>query len=366
MKPSHLVELNQAPGMRMSESPDQFLPSLGEVHRAFGLEPGERASLDTGRTRINRIVSGEDQRLLIVVGPCSVHDPKAVLEYAGKLAPLAKQYQDRLEVVLRCYVEKPRTTIGWKGLVYDPHLDGSHDLYHGLMASRQLMRDCARLGLPLATEALSPMIADYLQDLVSWTAIGARTTESQTHREMASGLSSAVGFKNGTDGGLEVAIQAMQSAAHGHVFPSMSHCGRPAIRATAGNPNLHLVLRGGRSGPNHDVASVGRAVDSLRKAGLRDRVMIDCSHDNSGKDYRRQGEVVRSLLPRLREKEHGILGLMLESFLEPGKQPIGAELAYGVSVTDGCIGWTETQNLLAMLYTASAPSQVDQGVLATR
>lgn len=328
------------------------LPSPVQLQHDFALHPDAVAYMERQRQDINAIVQGHDPRLLVVVGPCSLHDTDGALEYGKHLSRLAPKLSDRLLIVMRAYVEKPRTTLGWKGLVYDPHLDGSHDLMEGLVRSRKLMVELVEAGLPLATEALSPMISDYLQDLVSWTAIGARTTESQLHREMASGLASAVGFKNGTDGHFGVALQAMQASQAGHVFPSLSYCGRPEIRRTAGNPNVHLVLRGGRQGPNYQRRFVQEACTALSAEGLPSRVMIDCSHDNSQKDYRRQREVVVDVAGQLADGESGIMGVMIESYLREGKQALACPLDYGVSITDGCLGWDETETLLQVLHDA--------------
>lgn len=345
-----MTQLTQSlASMRSAVTP---LPSPVQLQQDFVLRPESVIQMIRQREAINAIVQGRDRRLLVVVGPCSLHDGDGAREYGQRLSRLVPDLSDRLLVVMRAYVEKPRTTLGWKGLVYDPHLDGSHDLMEGLMRSRQLMVDLVEMGLPLATEALSPMIADYLQDLVSWTAIGARTTESQLHREMASGLPSAVGFKNGTDGQFEVALQAMQASRAGHVFPSLSYCGRPEVRRTDGNPNVHLVLRGGRQGPNYFPEQVQSACAALRNEGLPAGVMIDCSHDNSLKDYRRQRGVIENVALQLAGGELGILGVMIESYLREGKQPLACPLEYGVSITDGCLGWEDTEQQLQRLYQA--------------
>ncbi len=333
---------------------DDHLPSARQLAERYPVSPALREQLREQREQINAILDGRDQRLLVVIGPCSVHDVDAACEYGRKLAAIQEQHQDRLLLVMRAYVEKPRTTIGWKGLVYDPHLDGRNDMALGLSEARRLMVTLAEMGLPLATEALSPIVSDYLQDLVSWTAIGARTTESQLHREMASGLSSSVGFKNGTDGGVDIAIQAMQSARAPHAYPTLSTCGRPQLRRTQGNPHVHMVLRGGGQKPNYDEASVKRYSRSLEQHGLPTRLMVDCSHDNSGKDYRQQGRVVAEVARQLSGGHSPIMGVMIESYLNEGKQKVCAAepLQYGVSITDGCIGWAETETVLADLYEA--------------
>lgn len=309
-------------------------------------EGAERTVVD-GRETIQRILDGRDPRLLVVVGPCSIHDVDAALDYARRLRRLADQVQDSLYIVMRVYFEKPRTTVGWKGLAYDPGLNGSGDMALGLRLSRQLMRDIASLGLPVATELLQPMLAPYLEDLLAWVAIGARTTESQLHRELASGLDAAVGFKNATSGDVKVALDAMQAAAHPHQHFGLAGDGRPVMRETAGNPHTHVVLRGGHGGPNHDAGSVQACRQALQAAGLTPRLMVDCSHANACKDHRRQGEVLRDVLAQRLAGENSLMGLMLESYLEEGRQALEpATLRYGVSVTDACLGWEATEALL--------------------
>ncbi len=345
------VQINGAVSESMTED---HLPSAHQLAERYPVSDALRQQLLSHREQINAILDGTDKRLLVVVGPCSIHDVDAAIEYGRKLAQLQAELNDKLLLVMRAYVEKPRTTVGWKGLVYDPHLDGRHDMALGLSEARRLMVSLAELGLPLATEALSPIVSDYLQDLVSWTAIGARTTESQLHREMASGLTSTVGFKNGTDGGVEVAIQAMQSARAPHAYPTLSACGRPQLRRTPGNPHVHLVLRGGAQKPNYDEASVKRYSKILEQHGMLPRMMVDCSHDNSGKDYRQQGNVVAEVARQLSLGHSPIMGVMIESHLKEGKQKVcpGQTLEYGVSITDGCIGWDETDAVLHMLHSA--------------
>ncbi len=302
-----------------------------------------------GRVAVRRILAGEDPRLLVVVGPCSIHDPLAALEYARRLAGLREQVADTLCLVMRVYFEKPRTTVGWKGLINDPHLDGTRDMMRGLRIARRLLLDVNELGLPAATELLGPVVPQYIADLVSWTAIGARTAESQTHREMASGLSMPVGFKNTTDGNLQVALDAMQAAGTPHTFLGMDDDARGAIVHTTGNPERHLVLRGGGGRTNFDAASVGEAAAMCRARGLPARVMIDCSHGNSSKDHTRQGMVFADLLAQLAGGSRDIMGAMIESHIHGGSQKLvqgTAGLAYGVSITDACLDWETTERIL--------------------
>ena len=323
------------------------LPTPGELRQALPLTPALAEQVATHRRAIRAILDGHDDRLLVVVGPCSIDDPEAALAYARRLAELAPKVADRLLLVMRVYVEKPRTTVGWKGLAYDPDLDGSGDMARGLHASRALMRDIAGLGLPVATELLQPMLAPYLDDLLAWVAIGARTTESQLHREVASGLEAVVGFKNGTGGELQVALDAMQSAAHPHRHFAMAEDGRPMVRETAGNPHTHLVLRGGHGEPNYSAAHVLAARRTLQAADLAPRLMVDCSHANARKDHRRQSEVLLDVLAQREAGDASLVGLMIESHLHEGKQPlVPGRLRYGVSVTDACIGWETTEHLL--------------------
>ncbi|SFR82277.1 3-deoxy-D-arabinoheptulosonate-7-phosphate synthase [Marinobacter daqiaonensis] len=305
--------------------------------------------IDTHRQAIRRILDGQDERLLVVVGPCSIHDEVAALEYGEKLAALADEVSDRMLIVMRAYLEKPRTTVGWKGLLYDPERTGDGNLAEGLIRSRRLLVNLAHLGLPLATEALSPMAMDYLDDLISWTAIGARTTESQIHRELVSGLPMPTGFKNGTDGSFAVAVNAMKSAAHSHHRIGFTQDGQPAMITTAGNPHTHLVLRGGRGITNYDADSVQAAVDALSTAGVNTSVMVDCSHDNACKQPERQPDIAREVIRQRRAGNHSIKGLMIESFLAQGRQDDGEELVYGQSITDPCLGWEDTEALLRSL-----------------
>ena len=306
-------------------------------------------SVVASRQSVARILDGRDPRLLVVVGPCSIHDVDGALEYGAKLASLRQELRPQFEIVMRVYFEKPRTTIGWKGLINDPHLDGSYAIETGLKRARRLLLDLTALGLPAATEFLDPIIPQYIDDLVSWAAIGARTTESQTHREMASGLSMPVGFKNGTDGSLQIALEAMISARSPHSFLGIDQDGVTSIIRTTGNPIGHVVLRGGRTRPNYDAASLREAEQQLRKAGLPSGLMVDCSHANSAKQHARQEEVWHSVVEQRLKGNRAIIGLMLESYLQEGSQPFprkASELSYGVSITDACLGWETTARML--------------------
>lgn len=306
------------------------------------------------RARIRNILNGSDRHLLVVVGPCSIHDVKAAREYAEKLAKFRDEVSDALEIVMRVYFEKPRTTIGWKGLINDPHLNGTFDINYGISMARGLLLDVANLGLPSATELLDPIVPQYLADLISWTAIGARTTESQTHREMSSGLSMPVGFKNGTDGSIDVAINALLSARQPHRFLGVNNDGRASIVTTTGNPDGHIVLRGGKQGPNYDHAHVEAIANRLRDRQLAPYLMIDCSHDNSGQDYKNQPIVLQDICEQVRDGQESIVGIMLESHLNRGKQPLKdlAKLEYGKSITDGCINFETTTEVLTDLANA--------------
>jgi len=306
-----------------------------------------------GREAVTRILNQQDSRLLVVVGPCSIHDPKAAMEYARKVSALRKEFADRMEIVMRVYFEKPRTTIGWKGLISDPHLDGSEDVESGLKIGRKLMLEITELGLPTATEFLDPIIPQYIADLVSWAAIGARTTESQTHRMMASGLSMPVGYKNATDGSLQIAIDAMGSAMNPHSFLGIDNDGFTSIIRTAGNPVGHVVLRGGRTRTNYDAQSIQDAEESLVKAKLPAVLMVDCSHANSLKQHAKQEDVFMSIVEQRASGTRSIIGVMIESNLFEGAQPIPKDLAhlkYGVSVTDACVGWDVTERMLRWGY----------------
>jgi 3-deoxy-7-phosphoheptulonate synthase len=315
------------------------LPAIEAVNRA----------VVASRERVTRILNQKDSRLLVVVGPCSIHDVTSALEYGARLNALRNELREQVEIVMRVYFEKPRTTIGWKGLINDPHLDGSYDIDTGLKRARRLLLELTAMGLPTATEFLDPIIPQYIDDLVTWAAIGARTTESQTHREMASGLSMPVGFKNGTDGSLQIALDAMISARSSHSFLGIDQDGVTSIIRTTGNPVGHIVLRGGRTRPNYDATSLAEAEEHLTKAGLPPVLMVDCSHANSGKQHTRQEEVWRSVIGQRVEGNRAIIGIMVESYLEEGNQPFPrplAELRYGVSITDACLGWEATERML--------------------
>jgi 3-deoxy-7-phosphoheptulonate synthase len=313
-----------------------------------------QALIERARAAITGILHGRDDRLLVVVGPCSIHDHDEAMDYARRLEAAAGALARELLVVMRIYFEKPRTTVGWKGYINDPRLDGSFRINEGLRRARELLLDVAALGLPSGTEFLDLLSPQYIADLVAWGAIGARTTESQSHRQLASGLSCPVGFKNGTDGGVQVAADAVVAARAPHAFMGMTKMGQAAIFETRGNDDGHVILRGGRSTPNYDAASVDAACAVLRKAGLREQVMIDCSHANSAKAHERQIEVARDAAARVARGERRILGLMLESHLEPGRQELhpGIPLKRGVSITDACIGWAQTEGLLHELADA--------------
>jgi 3-deoxy-7-phosphoheptulonate synthase len=306
------------------------------------------ATIAENRRQIEEIIQGTDRRFLAIVGPCSIHDPKDGLAYAQRLAQLQREVGDALFLVMRVYFEKPRTTVGWKGLVTDPNLDGSDDIAKGLRLARAFLLDVASLGLPAATEFLDPMVPQYIADLVSWAAIGARTTESQTHREMTSGLSMPVGFKNGTDGEYQSALDAMLSARHPHSFLGLSPQGVVSVIRTGGHPTTHLVLRGGRKGSNYDPGTLVEALGKMEKMSLTSRLLVDCSHANSNKQASAQGAVWDEILAFHRDKDPRVFGAMLESFLETGRQDFvaGQPLRPGLSITDPCLGWAETEQLI--------------------
>lgn len=311
----------------------------------------------TSRREVRDVLAGDDDRLLVIVGPCSVHDPEAALEYAGRLAAVAHELADDLMVVMRVYFEKPRTTVGWKGLINDPHLDGSHDVHHGLRLAREVLLGVLDAGVPAACEFLEPTSPQYIADAVSWGAIGARNAESQVHRQLASGLSMPVGFKNATDGDVQIAVDGCITAASEHTFFGMDSLGRAAAVETAGNPDCHVILRGGRSGPNYGADDVAAALAVARTSGrggvTEHGLVVDASHGNSGKSHVRQAEVVREVSARLAEGEQGITGLMMESFLVAGAQkPAPSGLVYGQSVTDACVDWGTTADLLQELAAA--------------
>ncbi len=316
----------------------------------------EEGAVAVSRTReeVIDILDGRDDRLLVVVGPCSIHDPSAALEYARRLKELADELGQDLRIVMRVYFEKPRTTVGWRGLINDPHLDGSFAVNDGLYIARRLLLDLVELGLPAGCEFLDPISPQFFSDTVTWAAIGARTTESQVHRNLASGLSMPVGFKNGTGGGVQMAVDAVRAAASPHSFLGVTEQGLAAIVTTHGNPDCHVVLRGGRSSPNYDPDSVRRTLDSLRSANLPLRVMMDASHGNSGKDYRCQPSVVREIVAQVAGGQAGIVGVMMESFLVEGRQDLTdkSHLVYGQSITDSCMGWEMTMRVLRELAEA--------------
>ena len=315
--------------------------------------PNAKRTVVEGRHAIQAILEGEDSRFLVISGPCSIHDESAALEYARRLYDLNQKYADRMLVVVRAYFEKPRTTVGWKGLLYDPHLNDTFDITTGLRKGRKLLLDVAEMGLPSATEFLDPIVPQYLSDLISWVAIGARTTESQTHRQMASGLSMPVGFKNGTDGSTKIAVDAIVSAQARHGFLGIDQSGRTAVIHTTGNPYGHLVLRGANDGPNFDPGSVSSAKRQLEIGGAAPHLVVDCSHGNCNKDYTKMHEAFESVVQQRVDGNDGIIGAMLESNLNPGSQKINGDfskLEYGVSITDPCIGWQETEDLLGWAY----------------
>ena len=334
-------------GLRPLISPAILMEDLPVTEHASNvIANARRATTD--------IVHGRDDRLLVVVGPCSIHDPKAALEYADRLQTVAERLAADLLVVMRVYFEKPRTTIGWKGLINDPHLDGSFDINNGLRAARRLLLDLAQRGLPAGTEFLDVITPQFIADLISWGAIGARTTESQIHRELASGLSMPVGFKNGTDGNVQIAIDAIGAARNPHHFLSVTKQGISAIVNTAGNDSCHVILRGSNAGPNYDSASIAETVAKLESGDVTARVMIDCSHGNSRKDPARQPLVAADIAAQIRDGSHSILGVMIESHLKGGKQnhQDGTPLVYGQSITDACLEWDATEPVLEQLADA--------------
>ncbi|MCT2386289.1 3-deoxy-7-phosphoheptulonate synthase [Erwinia pyrifoliae] len=331
---------------------EQVLITPEALKKQYPLNKMLEGQITASRRVISDIISGKDHRLLVVCGPCSIHDPEAALAYARDLKKLADRVGDRLYIVMRVYFEKPRTTVGWKGLINDPHMDNTFDMEAGLHIGRKLLLNLVEIGLPLATEALDPNSPQYLGDLFSWSAIGARTTESQTHREMASGLSMPVGFKNGTDGSLATAINAMRAAAQPHRFVGINQAGQVCLLQTQGNPDGHVILRGGKQ-PNYGPQDVAQCEKEMEQAGLRPSLMIDCSHGNSNKDFRRQSGVAESAVAQIRDGNRSIIGLMLESNIHEGNQSSEqprSEMRYGVSVTDACINWETTENLLREIY----------------
>ncbi|HEY5672995.1 MAG TPA: 3-deoxy-7-phosphoheptulonate synthase [Malonomonas sp.] len=320
-----------------------------DLKQVFPLSAEDAAFVSQSRNTIKSILHGKDQRLMVVVGPCSIHDTKAALEYAARLAELSKRVEDKLFVIMRVYFEKPRTTVGWKGLINDPDMDGTHKISKGLGIARQLFCAITELGLPIASEMLDPITPQYLSDMISWGAIGARTTESQTHREMASGLSFPVGFKNGTDGGLKIATDAMAAALQPHSFLGINFDGLSSIVQTTGNPDVHIVLRGGNDSPNYLPADLALTTELLKKNGLPPSIMVDCSHANSYKDHLRQAEVLSNIVEQIAAGATNIGGVMIESNLHAGNQNIPddlSQLKYGVSVTDKCVDWESTAQML--------------------
>ncbi|HCD4802784.1 TPA: 3-deoxy-7-phosphoheptulonate synthase AroF [Klebsiella pneumoniae] len=330
---------------------EHVLMTPEQLKAEFPLSVEQEAQIAHARQTISDIIAGRDPRLLVVCGPCSIHDPEAAIEYARRFKALAAEVSDSLYLVMRVYFEKPRTTVGWKGLINDPHMDGSFDVEGGLKIARRLLVELVNMGLPLATEALDPNSPQYLGDLFSWSAIGARTTESQTHREMVSGLSMPVGFKNGTDGSLATAINAMRAAAMPHRFVGINQAGQVCLLQTQGNPNGHVILRGGKA-PNYGPEDVAKCEKEMAQAGLKPSLMVDCSHGNSNKDFRRQPAVAESVVAQIKDGNRSIIGLMIESNIHEGnqssEQPREA-MKYGVSVTDACISWETTEALLREL-----------------
>lgn len=329
-----------------------LLPTPAALKELVPLTSELAQAITDARQSVFNILDRKDHRLLVVVGPCSIHDTNAAMEYASRLKALSKELDDTLFIVMRAYFEKPRTTVGWKGLINDPYLDDSFRIEEGLTIARQLLIDVVSLGLPVSTEALDPISPQYLQDLISWSAIGARTTESQTHREMASGLSSAVGFKNGTDGGLTVAVNALGAASQSHRFLGINSQGQVSVFTTRGNPYGHIVLRGGSTGPNYDSVNVKLCEQALEKAKMPQNIMVDCSHANSNKDPSLQPLVAANVADQIVAGNDSVIGLMIESHLHAGSQAMASnlnDLQYGVSITDGCIGWEDTETCLRSL-----------------
>jgi 3-deoxy-7-phosphoheptulonate synthase len=330
------------------------LLSPSAVLRELPLSEAGSETVTRARDEVTRILEGEDDRLIVVVGPCSIHDPDAALDYAHRLKALAGELAEDLCIVMRAYFEKPRTTVGWKGLINDPYLDGSFACNDGLRIARRLLLDLVALDLPVGCEFLDPISPQYISDVVAWGAIGARTTESQVHRQLASGLSMPVGFKNGTDGDIQIALDAVRAAASPHSFFGVTEDGLAAIVSTRGNPDCHVILRGGQAGPNYDASSVQQTLKRLRSAGLHPSVMIDTSHGNSDKDYRRQPVVAHSIAAQVAGGEPGITGVMMESFIADGRQDLEDRscLVYGQSITDACMGWEMTVPVLHDLAAA--------------
>jgi 3-deoxy-7-phosphoheptulonate synthase len=330
------------------------LMSPALLHHELPLTADLHDTVLDSRRQVEDVIQGRDPRLLVVVGPCSVHDPDAASEYAALLAEQAERFSDDLLIVMRVYFEKPRSTVGWKGLINDPALDGTGDVGTGLRVARKLLLEVVRRGLPVGVEYLDPITPQYIADTVAWGAIGARTVESQVHRQLASGLSMPIGMKNRPDGSISTAIDAVNAAAVPHVFPGIDFSGTPAIMHTKGNPDCHLVLRGGGGKPNYGAEDVASSLGLLAEAGLPGRLVVDCSHGNSNKDHLRQPLVADDVAGQMEAGQHGIAGVMLESFLVPGRQELGGPLTYGQSVTDACMGWDPTVEVLSRLAAASA------------
>jgi 3-deoxy-7-phosphoheptulonate synthase len=349
--------MHQTQDLHVVETRPLVSPAL--LHHEFPMTDEAAAVVAEARDRIRHILYNEDRRLLVIVGPCSVHDIDAAYEYGQKLANLRHELSGQLEILMRVYFEKPRTNIGWKGLINDPHLDGSYDINTGLRLARKLLLDLAHLGLPSATELLDPVTPQYIADVISWTAIGARTTESQTHREMASGLSMPIGFKNSTDGSLQAAMNAMVAASQPHHFLGINHSGLASIVTTTGNPDCHLVLRGGKGGPNFSTDHVSKAAEEMASLKLNPRMMVDCSHANANKDHNRQLTVLEDVAQQVEQGSNHILGVMIESHLKAGNQKIPTDLRdmeYGKSITDACVDFETTAKMLRKLAAAVEPS----------
>lgn len=324
-----------------------------QLKQKFPISNAVAEHIAQSRQTVRDILDGRDSRLMVVVGPCSVHDTEAALEYAQRLKELSTRLSDQLFIIMRVYFEKPRTTVGWKGLINDPDLNGSFNIEKGLQIGRELMLKINEIGLPIANEALDPISPQYMQDLITWSAIGARTTESQTHREMASGLSVPIGFKNGTDGSLDVAINALQSVSSGHSFLGIDHEGQVSVIHSAGNPHAHIVLRGGGGKPNYDSVNISLTEEALKKKNLPLNIMVDCSHENSGKDASLQPRVLDNVAFQILEGNSSIVGVMLESHLHAGNQKLGDDVSalhYGISITDACINWETTDEALSALH----------------
>ncbi|HIB13501.1 MAG: 3-deoxy-7-phosphoheptulonate synthase [Dehalococcoidia bacterium] len=334
------------------ESTEPLITPIDLVNK-LPITPQIERTVISGRDQVRSILNGQDKRLMMIVGPCSIHNEEAALEYAQRLVDFSKKLSDRLLILMRVYFEKPRTTIGWKGYIYDPHLDGTLDIETGLHRARALLLKIGEIGMYAGTEFLDPVVPQYLAGLVTWSTIGARTTESQIHRQMASGLSMPVGFKNGTDGNAQIAVDAMVSARSPHGFLGLDHQGRTALIRTTGNPDGHIVLRGGNSGPNFGAVTIDQAQKQLKAAGVRSQLLVDCSHGNSSKDHTKQAKAFKDVVEQRVEGNTDIIGCMVESNLAPGKQDLGddpSQLNYGVSITDACIGWKETEELLTWTH----------------